>query len=149
MNGGGETTRQLARAPVLGHLARFKRDPLQFLRDCSRIDDVTRLKLVKEMFLIAHPDGVEHILVSNHRNYAKGFGYDRMRPAFGRGLLTNEGADWKIQRRMIQPAFHRQMLSPFVDAMARRGHELVLRSGVGTPSRWPTYSSPRFVRPPS
>jgi cytochrome P450 len=58
-----------------------------------------------------HPDSIRHILVDNHKNYSKDtFQYNLLGGVAGRGLLTNDGDSWLHQRRLAQPAFHRERL---------------------------------------
>ena len=57
-----------------------------------------------------HPDDVRRILIQNHRNYAKGVGFDRIKILLGNGIIVSEGEFWKRQRRMMQPTFHRRIL---------------------------------------
>src|SRR2546421_11379658 len=42
-------------------------------------------------YVIHHPDDVKRVLVSNHRNYTKGVGLDRVRILLGKGIMTSEG----------------------------------------------------------
>ena len=60
-----------------------------------------------------HPDDVRRILITNHRNYAKGVGFDRIKILLGNGIIVSEGEFWKRQRRMMQPTFHRRILAQF------------------------------------
>jgi cytochrome P450 len=64
-------------------------------------------------FVINHPDDVKRVLLSNHRNYTKGEGMDRVKILLGTGIMTSEGDLWRRQRRMMQPAFHRRVLDRF------------------------------------
>jgi cytochrome P450 len=76
-----------------------------------------------EMWVIHHPDDVKRVLVSNHRNYTKGSGLDRVRILLGNGIMTSEGDLWKRQRYMMQPYFHRRVITRFgelVDACNNR-----------------------------
>src|SRR3954470_19088023 len=76
-----------------------------------------------EMWVINHPDDVKRVLVSNHKNYTKGSGLDRVKILLGNGIMTSEGELWKRQRYMMQPFFHRRMITQFsalVDACNER-----------------------------
>jgi cytochrome P450 len=76
-----------------------------------------------EMWVINHPDDVKRVLVSNHRNYTKGSGLDRVKILLGHGIMTSEGDLWKSQRYMMQPMFHRRMITQFnrlIDACNER-----------------------------
>ncbi len=64
-------------------------------------------------YVINDPDDVKHVLLSNHRNYTKGEGIERVQILLGNGIMTSEGDLWRRQRRMIQPAFHRKVLERF------------------------------------
>ena len=64
-------------------------------------------------WVVHHPDDVKRVMVTNHRNYTKGVGMDRVRLLLGNGLITSEGEFWRRQRRMMQPAFHRKVIERF------------------------------------
>jgi enediyne biosynthesis protein E7 len=65
------------------------------------------------IYVVHHPDDVKRVLVSNHRNYTKGMGLDRVKILLGKGLMTSEGDLWKRQRYMMQPFFHRRVITEF------------------------------------
>jgi enediyne biosynthesis protein E7 len=65
------------------------------------------------IWVINHPDDVKRVLVSNHKNYTKGMGLDRVKILLGNGIMTSEGELWKRQRYMMQPAFHRRVITEF------------------------------------
>jgi len=64
-------------------------------------------------WLSNHPDDIKRVLVSNHRNYVKGIGFDRVRILLGNGIVTSDGELWKRQRYMMQPMFHRRVLTQY------------------------------------
>lgn len=65
------------------------------------------------VWLINHPDDIKRVLLSNHKNYTKGIGFDRVRILLGNGLVTSDGELWRRNRYMMQPAFHRRVLTQF------------------------------------
>jgi enediyne biosynthesis protein E7 len=69
-------------------------------------------------YVIHHPDDVKRVLVGNHRNYTKGLGLDRVRILLGKGIMTSEGELWKRQRYMMQPFFHRRVITQFASVIA-------------------------------
>ena len=71
-----------------------------------------------DMWVIHHPDDVKRVLVSNHRNYTKGSGLDRVRILLGNGIMTSEGDLWRRQRYMMQPSFHRRVITEFAQIVA-------------------------------
>jgi len=64
-------------------------------------------------YVIHHPDDVKRVLVSNHKNYTKGVGLDRVKILLGNGIMTSEGEFWRRQRYMMQPMFHRRVITEF------------------------------------
>jgi cytochrome P450 len=98
----------------------FNRDSLAFIRQCQSHGDVVRMRfLYLTVHFIYHPDYIEYVLSTNPRNFIKA---RSLRTPFfkrlvGNGLLTSEGELWKRQRRLAQPAFHRQRISAYADIM--------------------------------
>lgn len=64
-------------------------------------------------YVIHDPEDVKRVLLTNHRNYTKGEGMDRVKILLGNGIMTSEGDFWRRQRRMMQPAFHRRVIDRF------------------------------------
>ena len=75
--------------------------------------DTVRMYLggVRPMWLTRDAGLTQHVLQKNARNYAKSAITRSFAHYVGHGLLTNEGADWLRQRRLIQPGFHRQRVA--------------------------------------
>ena len=78
-------------------------------------------------YVIHHPDDVKRVLVSNHRNYTKGVGLDRVKILLGKGIMTSEGELWKRQRYMMQPLFHRRVVTEFAQVIARVNDRCIAR----------------------
>jgi cytochrome P450 len=74
---------------------------------------------LKKGIVTTEPEFIQHVLQKNHRNYRKsGIQTDVLGRYVGRGLLTSDGAFWLRQRRLIQPAFHRDKLEHIAGIMA-------------------------------
>ena len=69
------------------------------------------------ILLIFHPDTIEELLVTRNRDFIKSPGVRMLRPLLGDGLLLSEGDTWLRQRRLMQPAFHRQRVAGYGDVM--------------------------------
>ncbi|HZC85894.1 MAG TPA: cytochrome P450 [Steroidobacteraceae bacterium] len=78
-------------------------------------------------YVIHHPDDVKRVLVSNHRNYTKGVGLDRVKILLGKGIMTSEGELWKRQRYMMQPLFHRRVITEFAEVIAQANERFIAR----------------------
>ena len=103
----------------LGHLGELQREQLRFYATCARdFGDVVPLRLgFRRAFLVYHPDAIEQVLVTRNRDYQKSPGVRLLRSLFGDGLLLSEGDFWLRQRRLVQPAFHRQRVSAYGEVM--------------------------------
>ncbi|MFG1955427.1 cytochrome P450 [Micromonospora sp. NPDC048830] len=98
---------------LVGSLFDLRRDLIGFLSGVSReYGDIVRFTVAGfTVHLINHPDHLRHVLQVNSRNYDKqSFEYKPLKIAFGEGLFTSDGDFWRRQRRLMQPAFHRQRI---------------------------------------
>jgi cytochrome P450 len=105
--------------PILGVLPQLRSDPITtFLDAADRYGDMVHLKAGPyHGFLLSDPADIKHVLQDNARNYHKSPLYERLRDSLGNGLLTSEDSFWLRQRRLAQPAFHRQRLTAMADTM--------------------------------
>ncbi len=111
---------------LTGNLLDYTRDHLGFLTRCAReYGDVTRLRFVNvPVYLLNHPDHIEYVLVRNNRNFIKSRG-ERISLGFlGQGLLTSEGSFWRRQRRLAQPAFHRERVAAYGEVMVESAERM-------------------------
>ncbi len=69
------------------------------------------------VFLINHPDYIRDVLITHNKNFMKGEGLQRAKRLIGEGLLTSEGEFHTRQRRLAQPAFHRQRIAGYAATM--------------------------------
>ena len=106
--------------PILGNLYTFRSNPLVFLTNAAReYGDLVYFRVAQQhMYLVNHPDYVREILVANQGNFIKSRGLRRAKLLLGEGLLTSEGQHHLRQRRLVQPAFHRERLAGYASAMS-------------------------------
>jgi cytochrome P450 len=77
---------------------------------------------------LMHPDDIRRVLVAEQRKFVKsGTAVDHLKTLLGNGLLTNEGEPHLRQRRLVQPAFHRERLAAYGDVMTRFADHLQTR----------------------
>jgi cytochrome P450 len=95
------------------------RDPLQFFTHLARTyGDLVHVQVLGErLFLLNDPRHIRDVLVTNQRFFHKGRGLERARRVLGQGLLTSEDALHRRQRRLIQPAFHRERIAAYAAVM--------------------------------
>ena len=94
-------------------------NPLEFFTTLARTyGDVTSYRMAGEqLFLINEPRLIRDVLVTHNRNFTKSRGLERSKRLLGQGLLTSEGAMHLRQRRLMQPAFHRDRVAGYGDLM--------------------------------
>ena len=113
---------------LVGNLPEFARDILGFFEDCARrYGDVVGLRLAgRPACLINHPDIIEDVLVTRSARFKKhSFFWRHVESIFGNGLLTSEGDFWLRQRRLAQPAFHRERVAAYGDVMVAQAEEML------------------------
>jgi cytochrome P450 len=73
----------------------------------------------EHVHLVSDPDLVTEVFLTRAREVMKGRGLQAARPLLGNGLLTSEGEFHLRQRRLAQPAFHKQRIAAYADDMVR------------------------------
>jgi cytochrome P450 len=101
-------------------LSAFRKDPPAFLlRNAREYGDLVHLRLARQdAYLVNRPEWIRDILVTHQSNFVKSRVLERSKRLLGEGLLTSEGEFHTRQRRLVQPAFHR-------DRMAHYGSQMV------------------------
>jgi cytochrome P450 len=98
----------------------FRFDSLAFTLMVSReYGDIAHYRFGPlHVYHLSHPDLARRILVEQPEKFRKpellkhAFG-----PFAGEGLLTSDGALWKRQRKLMQPAFHQRQLAAYGNVM--------------------------------
>jgi cytochrome P450 len=115
--------------PFLGSILPALRAPLAlFLESRAQYGDVVRFKFGPyQYYLVNDPNVVKHVLVDNPKGYTKSRSYVGLKFALGEGLLTSEGDHWRKQRKLAQPAFHRDKLAAFASQMSKATRDMLVR----------------------
>ena len=105
--------------PVLGMLPEMVRDMLGLFTNTARdYGGIAQFKLLnKSYLLVTNPDYVKYILQDNYKNYIRGRSVETGRVLLGNGLPLIDGDFWLRERRLLQPAFHRERLGTLVNTM--------------------------------
>src|SRR5580698_5236030 len=109
--------------PFIGVLPEFfKNAPEVLLRAAREHGDIARLRLGRQhIYAVSNPDWIRDILVTHQSNFIKSRLLERAKVLLGEGLLTSEGEFHKRQRRLSQPAFHRERLANYARMMVECG----------------------------
>jgi cytochrome P450 len=102
-------------------------DLLPWLGDqFERFGDVFKASIYgSSIYAVRDPEYAEHVLRKNWQNYVKGQAIKRVAFLLGSGLMVSEGALWKRQRRMSQPAFHHDAITALLDLIIDTNAELM------------------------
>jgi cytochrome P450 len=113
--------------PLFGNLKDLKLHVLEFFSELQEnYGDISTIRFsIRKVSYVQSPDFIQHILQENNRNYTKSLRYEQLKYLLGNGLLTSEGEYWLRQRRMIQPAFHKQKLMILCDEMVKCTQESI------------------------
>lgn len=112
------TTATIAPAAALYAM---RRDPLGFFMKLAREGgDIVPFRLgdhEHDLYLFNHPDLIREVLVTQDRNFTKWFAVERIKEVLGDGLFVSEGEYHMCQRRLSQPAFHRERITSYAAQM--------------------------------
>jgi cytochrome P450 len=82
-----------------------------FTKTARNHGGIAQFKLLgKPYLLVTDPDYVKYILQDNYHNYIRGRSVETGRVLLGNGLPLIDGEFWLRERRLLQPAFHRERL---------------------------------------
>lgn len=97
----------------------LRKDRLNFMEQlAARGQPVVEVPIsLYRVYVLFDPDDIKEILVNQTRKVHKGMGLERAKEVLGEGLLTAEGDAHLRQRRLVQPAFHKQRLRGYGSAM--------------------------------
>lgn len=101
------------------NLARFRQQPLPFLREIGRQGEVVQFRLGWiQCYLVTQPAAIQQVFASDMTRESPGF--RRIRHAVGRGLLTLTGKAHHERRRLMQPAFSHRTVQQWGESMVQQ-----------------------------
>ncbi|MBI1378179.1 MAG: cytochrome P450 [Frankiales bacterium] len=97
---------------LLAELLRGRQSPNELFEAIARAHrPVAHTRLAGEhVYILSDPELVTDVFLTHARDVMKGRGLQAARPLLGNGLLTSEGEFHLRQRRLAQPAFHRDRI---------------------------------------
>lgn len=114
----------------LGFLGPVRHNIIDFLARVAReYGDIVSFRVgTMRIVFVSHPDYVNEVLVLRQHNFVKGRPLEIAKNLLGEGLLTSDGELHRRQRRIVQPAFHRERIESYATLMT----DYALRLG----TRW-------------
>ncbi len=105
----------------------FLDNPIKFITaSMEKFSDTysATLGVGRKLIITQNPDFINHVLKENHKNYKKSeLSTKKAVELFGNGLLFSNGDYWLKQRRLIQPAFHKEKLKGLYDIVIKTINE--------------------------
>lgn len=119
----------LDRSKLFRNTFQVLKDPVGFLGKFAKNYGpvVTANFLGKKYFVLQHPEYIKHVLLQNHKAYCKPGATKLLRLFLGEGLSTSNGELWLRQRRIMQPAFHKQRLSLILNIINEETTSFIIR----------------------
>ena len=101
---------------------KFLRDPLKTLTNLAQnYGYISHFKFGKlNIYFLNHPEYIEDVLVTNHKNFIKSRGLQISKRLLGSGLLTSEGDYHDKQRRLIQPTFYPKKIKSYTEIIIEK-----------------------------
>jgi cytochrome P450 len=113
-------------------MAEVRRDPIAAIaRHWREYGDAVEIRYSVpphwRSYMFFHPDDIKYVLQEHHRNFGKGIVFAKLKRIAGEGLVFSDGELWRRQRKLIQPAFHRERIVAMADMMVDRTAALLDR----------------------
>ncbi len=122
--------------PILGSALKFASRngiSVDFLQQAQRqAGDVAHFKVMKQSFyLVSHPELVHQVLLERVEEFLKPDAASEkpngLRRFLGRGILTAGYAEWRPQRKLIQPLMQPRQIAKYAEIMTEMGEQLLGR----------------------
>jgi cytochrome P450 len=92
----------------------------------QRYGDVARWRGTFDVHLVNHPDFVRRVLTQPYPQFSKQvIDYRVLAQIMGNGLVSNDGAHWARQRKLMQPMFANRVVNGFDVAINRLTSDLL------------------------
>jgi cytochrome P450 len=107
------------RWPLLGHTPSLLRQRFSFTSSLRDIGELVKIHLgPMPAYVVTTPELVHEVLVTQAGKFEQGILFDRFRPHLGNGVAMSNGTFHLRQRRLLQPAFHRERIAHYASTMA-------------------------------
>ncbi len=118
---------------LIGSVYRRFKNPLGFFEELSNeFGPMAKFSLFTESFvLVSDPAMIEEVLIEKHASFHKGRALEKARVFLGNSVLVTEENEHRRQRKMLQPAFHRERIARYALSMATIAENWALQRKAG------------------
>ncbi len=111
---------------TLRTLRKLVRNPMEAWPEAVYTDPyVVSHMLGRNTMFVCDPDLVQQVLVDDSESFVKAEPMRRsLEPALGKGILTSEGARWRLHRRVSAPVFRPANVNTFIPAMITASRDM-------------------------
>jgi len=104
----------------------FRQNAAEFLKEnAEKYGDLVYFEtLGVKIIQFSHPELVYELLVRDAHHHHRGMAMQRAKSVLGNGLLTSEEPLHNRQRRLAQPAFHRQRIAAYGETITHYTHKM-------------------------
>ncbi len=112
----------------------FRLNPLPFItRSAREHGDLVHLRAAgRHVFQANHPDLVQELLLTDARHHHRGVVMQKAQLVLGQGLLSSEDPHHMRQRRLAQPAFHRDRIAAYGSVIGEYTRQMLEQWQSGT-----------------
>src|SRR5215218_6671271 len=117
-----------AEMPLLGSVRRLAENPLKFFTGLAdSYGTMARFNVFNQpIVLLSDPALIREVLVERVDEFPKSPRDVKLfSPYLGQGLLTNNGASHRQQRKLVQPAFHHKRIQSYGEIMVSYTHDML------------------------
>lgn len=117
-----------AKKSPLSHLLQAVANPLNFFNEAREYGDILPSRLGwTPILVINNPNYIEEVFCQQHRAFMKKghFLRNNSKLLLGNGLFLSEGQLYTQQRKLAQPAFHKQMINDYGKVMVEETKRVI------------------------
>lgn len=111
---------------ILGNIRVIAWNNLEFFQLCEKMGGMVETRgFLTPVYVLHDPAAIADVLVNSPNSFVKPYVLRRLKVLFGDGLLTSDGAAWKHNRHLVQPAFSAELLPDFLKTVQQNTQEMV------------------------
>ena len=107
----------------------FRGNAVTYMQECAETygDLVHYTAVGRHIYQITHPSLIEDFFLKDAAKHHRGIVMQRAKAVLGEGLLTSEEPLHMRQRRLAQPAFHRNRIAAYADTIGQQAIAMTAR----------------------